>query len=61
MELTGKLKEQISSAKDIDEVKGILKDAGMVLSDKELDDVAGGIGIRGPEKWNPKDPGHVGF
>ena len=61
MELTGKLKEQISSAKDVDEVKGILKDAGMVLSDKELDEVAGGYGIRISEKWNPKDPGHVGF
>ncbi len=61
MELTGKLKDQISNAKDIDEVKGIFKDVGMVLSDQELDEVAGGIGLRRPDKWDPKDPGHVGY
>ncbi len=61
MELTGKLKEQISNAKNIEEAKGIIKDAGMVLSDQELDEVAGGFGLRAPDKWNPKDPGHVQF
>ena len=42
MELIGKLKEKISKAKSKDEAKDIMEDAGMRLTDDELDVVAGG-------------------
>ena len=42
MELTGKLKEELSKCETREEAKDKLKKAGIVLSDKELDSVAGG-------------------
>ncbi|MBR5338237.1 MAG: hypothetical protein IK152_09660 [Lachnospiraceae bacterium] len=46
MELTGKLKEQVEKTETREEAKEVIKetmeDAGMVLSDEELNQVAGG-------------------
>ncbi|MCR5764969.1 MAG: hypothetical protein K6G09_03210 [Treponema sp.] len=42
MELIGKLKDEVSQAKDKEEVKEIIENAGMKLTDDELDSVAGG-------------------
>jgi len=44
MELTGKLKDKMAQAKDKDEAKKIMENAGMKLTDDELDTVAGGWG-----------------
>lgn len=46
MKLTGKLKEQVEKANSKDEKKALIKDAGMLLSDDELSQVAGGDSIR---------------
>ncbi len=46
MELTGKLKEQVEQAKDKAEAKKIIEEAGMQLTDDELDQVAGGKKVR---------------
>ncbi len=43
MELTGKLKDKMAQAKDKDEAKKIMENAGMKLTDDELDTVAGGM------------------
>ncbi len=43
MELIGKLKEQVEQAKDIGEAKNLIEDAGMRLSDEELEQVSGGL------------------
>lgn len=42
MELTGKLKEEVSSAETMEEKKEIIAQAGMKLTDDELVSVAGG-------------------
>lgn len=42
MELTGNLKKQVEKAETKDEKKSLIEDAGMLLSDEELDKVAGG-------------------
>ena len=47
MELTGKLKEQVEKTESKEEAKEVIKetieDAGMILNDEELDQVAGGM------------------
>ena len=43
MELTKELKEKVEKAETKEEAKKILKEAGIELSDTELDQVAGGI------------------
>ena len=43
MELTGELKEQVNQSKDRDEARSIIENAGMRLSDDELDSVVGGL------------------
>ena len=50
MELTDKIKEKIENAKSEEEVKTILEnvkggveDAGVILDDADLDQVAGGV------------------
>ena len=48
MELTGKLKEQVEQAKTKEEAKDLIAQAGMELTDEELDSVAGG------EYWQEK-------
>ena len=43
MELTKELKEKVAKAKTKEEAKQILKEAGMILDDAELDQAAGGM------------------
>lgn len=43
MKLTGILKEKVAKAETREEKKNIIADAGMELTDEELDGVAGGI------------------
>ncbi len=45
MELTGNLKEQVTKAKSLDEAKSVIENAGMKLTDDELNMVAGGAGF----------------
>ena len=54
MELSKELKEKVQNAKSAEEAKKILKDAGVELTDAELDQVAGGGGYipRQPFPWN---------
>ncbi len=42
MKLTGELKEQVEKAETKEEKKKLLEDAGIKLTDDELDKVAGG-------------------
>ena len=46
MELTGKLKENVEKAENLEEAKKIIKDAGaeagIILDDAELDQISGG-------------------
>ena len=68
MELTGKLKEQVEKAETKEAAKEVIKEtieeAGMILSDDELDMVAGGKSIHIPSVPNavgvPDNGGIVG-
>lgn len=42
MKLIGNLKEQVGKAKTKEEAKGIIAEAGMELTEDELDQVSGG-------------------
>ena len=42
MQLTGELKEKLESAASAEEAKKILEEAGVELTEEELDQVAGG-------------------
>lgn len=42
MKLVGNLKEQVGRAGDKEEARGLIKKAGMLLTDDELDMVSGG-------------------
>ena len=42
MELTGDLKKKVKEAASRDEAKKVIEDAGMLLTDEELDRVASG-------------------
>ena len=44
MKLTGNLKKQVEATATKDEARETIADAGMLLNDDELDQVAGGIG-----------------
>ena len=44
MELSKELKEKVQNAKSAEEAKKILEEAGLELTDTELDQVAGGAG-----------------
>ena len=44
MKLTGDLKNQVEKAKSKEEKKKLIENAGMELTDDELDEVAGGFG-----------------
>ena len=44
MKLIGNLKKQVEKAETKDEKKSLIENAGMLLSDDELDQVAGGKG-----------------
>ena len=43
MILTGELKDKVSNAETLEEKKKIIAEAGMELTDDELENVAGGI------------------
>ena len=43
MKLTGELKEKVEQAESKEEVKEIIAQAGILLDDEELENVAGGI------------------
>ena len=43
MQLTGELKEKVEKAETKEEAKKTIEEAGMILDDAELDQVAGGI------------------
>ena len=45
MKLTGELKEKVENAKSAEEAKKILEEAGVELTDAELDQVSGGAGF----------------
>ena len=45
MKLTGELKDKVDQAKDLEEAKEVIAQAGMLLSDDEVSEVAGGSGI----------------
>ena len=42
MKLTGELKEKVEKTETKEEAKKTIKEAGMILDDAELDQVAGG-------------------
>ncbi len=44
MKLTGDLKSKVDNSKNKEEVKGIIEEAGMLLTDEELETVSGGAG-----------------
>ena len=43
MKLVGELKNKVEKAENQEEAKKIIKEAGMELTDEELDQVAGGV------------------
>ena len=43
MKLIGKLKEKVEQTENKEEAKKLIEDAGMMLTDEELEMVAGGI------------------
>ena len=43
MKLKGKLKEQVEKAETKEEKKSLIEDAGMELTDDELDQISGGV------------------
>ena len=45
MKLTGELKEKVEHTENKEEAKKAIEDAGMILSDDELDQVAGGADV----------------
>ncbi len=53
MELTGDLKKKVEAAASRDEAKKTLEDAGMLLTDEELDRVAGGSTFTVPPEIIP--------
>jgi len=44
MKLTRELKEQVEKAESVEEKRRLIEDAGMELSDEELEQIAGGLG-----------------
>ncbi len=45
MKLVGELKDKVEKAENQEEAKEIIKEAGMELTDDELDQVAGGYAV----------------
>lgn len=43
MQLTKELKEKVEKAKSVEEAKKIIEEAGIKLTEEELDQVAGGL------------------
>ncbi len=47
MKLVGDLESKVNNAKNKEEAKGLIEEAGMLLSDEELETVGGGYGGSG--------------
>ena len=45
MKLVGELKKQVEGTNNTEEAKELIEDAGMLLTDDELDYVTGGAGV----------------
>ncbi len=43
MKLVGKLKENVAKAQNSEEAKKLIEDAGMLLTDEELEKISGGV------------------
>ena len=56
MKLTGKLKEQVEKVESKDEKKSLIENAGMLLSDDELEMVSGGMSEAQLCYKNPSGP-----
>ena len=46
MKLTGELKEKVEKTETMEEAKKVIEEAGMELTDEEMDQVAGGGQIK---------------
>jgi hypothetical protein len=53
MKLIGNLKKQVDNAADIAEKKKLIEQAGVKLTDEELEMVSGGIKQKFPNEINP--------
>lgn len=47
MKLVGELKDKVEKAENQEEAKDLIKEAGMELTDEEMDQVAGGASFYG--------------
>lgn len=45
MKLTGELKDKVEAAETMEEKKNLILEAGIELTDEELDGVAGGLSV----------------
>ncbi|RKM62050.1 hypothetical protein D6855_01120 [Butyrivibrio sp. CB08] len=50
MKLTGELKDKVGKAETKEQVRDLISKAGIELNDEELDNIAGGLGLRAPQK-----------
>lgn len=59
MKLTGKLKDKVDAVKTMEEKKAVIAEAGMELTNDELEGVAGGHPASGIYQWvtTPPKPG----
>lgn len=55
MELLGNLKDKVSKAQSKEEARELIESAGMKLTDKELDMVAGGAPVTGRTSKDPRE------
>ena len=55
MKLVGELKNKVEKTENLDEAKKIIEEAGMQLSDEEMNNVAGG-GLPFPPPTAPQEP-----
>jgi len=51
MKLTGDLKDKVEKAENQEEAKKIIKEAGIELTDEEMNQVAGGLGQDSEGNW----------
>ena len=51
MKLTGDLKDKVEKAENQEEAKKIIKEAGIELTDEEMNQVAGGVGQAADGNW----------
>ncbi len=52
MKLVGELKSKVEKTENIEDAKKIIEEAGMQLSDEEMDQVAGGAIMRMRDREN---------